>query len=438
MQQIHTARTCGGDDAPRNMAHARHHMRNAVARRFRALRRRFHRSSSSYSIRSDFPAPPAGRERRLLSRASADIYPSSGEETPIFNTPQSGMTPIPPVGGHINLLAIAGTSIAIENLDHLSAKSEKTEADSEMTVFSSDELPTGQVPPSAPDFIVTPPSGPSAPASPLKRPQRRRAATRSRLSEVTTPDGMNSPERSPLNIGSSNTSKIEEVDYYNQNHHDLYPRPLAVRHKSDSLTVPETPQPHQLPSKDCRYSSPPPIEEGRLLKYWGTTKIDMSGEIRVPARSTSVGKIPPPDGPQSSHSLTEPNLGGSAGFPVLIPNPTHVECSPDRSGDCNTDASGTNSTRPTNAPNKSQELNTNNGTLVSYHPDTWDASQGEPGDSDPFCPPQCGTRYSEVNAHETTPYLRVPGKSASGTILTMRSVDSQGIQGDQDTSITGH
>lgn len=66
-------------------------MRKRSSRFFRHLSRRFHRSSSNYSIRSDFPAPPHGTERRWLSRDSADICPSSGDESPVCNTPVHGV-----------------------------------------------------------------------------------------------------------------------------------------------------------------------------------------------------------------------------------------------------------------------------------------------------------------------------------------------------------
>lgn len=38
------------------------------------------------------------------------------------------------------------------------------------------------------------------------------------------------------------------------------------------------------------------------------------------------------------------------------------------------------------------------------HPDTWTFSQGEPGDSDPFCPPTCKSRHS----HEAAILARTP------------------------------
>ncbi|KAH6651950.1 hypothetical protein BKA67DRAFT_342598 [Truncatella angustata] len=64
--------------------HAVHEMN---IQRLHCLKTKFYRSSSNYSVRSEFPDPPPGTERRLVSRDSADIYPSSGEESPLSSAP---------------------------------------------------------------------------------------------------------------------------------------------------------------------------------------------------------------------------------------------------------------------------------------------------------------------------------------------------------------
>jgi hypothetical protein len=298
-------------------------MTSVISRRFSTLRRRFKRSSSNYSIRSDFPSPPRGRERRLLSRASADIYPSSGDETPVFNTPQSSMTPIAPSECNINLLAILGTAVITQSLDRLSTSPNRTRPSSEMTLSSSDALPpsssptrdgvileepisTAQAPPNTSNVATVPSNSPSTPISPMRRSQKRRRAARSRLSEVTTPDDMASvhpfPEPCPLSIDSMNDSRLDLEKCGEQDKHELYPRPLAVNRQTDHSSAEERLRCGQLSPVSPQPPSSCPHE---LSNNRGIMNLSMNSEIEVPDRLSSVGKIPSPNGSSASSSAHE-------------------------------------------------------------------------------------------------------------------------------------
>lgn len=153
-------------------------MRQAMSRGLRSLGRRFHRSSSGYSIRSDLPVPLEGKERRLLAREPADVYPSSGSETPLFNTPESGGTPTSSTRASVEILAVTGTMIAASELDRLSSTG---------TVRTGPASIAGTILDPQHDHV-------HSPVVPSRLEHRRRAARRSRLSEVTTPEDLPTPE----------------------------------------------------------------------------------------------------------------------------------------------------------------------------------------------------------------------------------------------------
>jgi hypothetical protein len=166
------------------------YLRHAAARRrFRYLKRRLRSSSSSYSIRSDFPIPLHGTERRLLSRGSADIYPSSGEETPVFTTPTDRTPLVTPNDIDNNV------KVAMSILDSCVRESSTEGADLGLmrntstipTTGGSDELDSASKAPADTPSL----SGIAAThTSPNDPGHRGRAAMRSRLSEVTTPEDL--------------------------------------------------------------------------------------------------------------------------------------------------------------------------------------------------------------------------------------------------------
>jgi hypothetical protein len=194
----------------------RHSVRDSVSRRFRSFGRRLQRFSSRHSVHSDFPVQRGGGERRQMAQGSGEIYASSGDESPVFNSPASDVTPSDVSDGNVSLLALAVTMIATAELDRLSSYSDRdriatgsltcpppqvssdspaSEADIAANVVNIDT--SGPV--TAPERLDIPDSGIIGlrqSASPLMRGQQRGAATRSRLSEVTTPEDYDSLEQS--------------------------------------------------------------------------------------------------------------------------------------------------------------------------------------------------------------------------------------------------
>ena len=107
-----------------------HHKSHFKVRDFRMLRflRRFYSGISPYTRRTEFPAPPDGEERRFLSRESVDICPSSGDETPICNTPDPDDPSYLqnfPTGSHLDPLAMASLIIAAGGLDQLALRARR-------------------------------------------------------------------------------------------------------------------------------------------------------------------------------------------------------------------------------------------------------------------------------------------------------------------------
>ncbi|RYP05490.1 hypothetical protein DL764_003750 [Monosporascus ibericus] len=125
---------------PRERHH--HHLNVCDVKNLRSLGRGIRRQSRSSikSTRSDFPAPPDGKERRLLSRYPVDTWPSSGDETPIYNTPEPHNVPFLqnfPTGSYIDPLVTAPTMIATGELDRLSSQARRNGSRSEAVLNGS-------------------------------------------------------------------------------------------------------------------------------------------------------------------------------------------------------------------------------------------------------------------------------------------------------------
>ncbi|KAI1442851.1 hypothetical protein F5Y02DRAFT_429460 [Annulohypoxylon stygium] len=278
------------------------HLRNVVTRGFQSLTRRLRRSGSTYSIRSEYTTRRNSKERRLLARESVDIWPSSGEESPLFNTPESNMahadTPRA-AGHHFDPLAMASMMIATAELDRLSSRAsleQKSMASGSSTGFSGNTpaSPNDETSISESTALYSPPTIPyntptssglhSGVISPLSRPAHRqghrRRGQRSHLSEVTTPDEVASPEESTEEFtgsrGSVSSSLIEtlpecpaipDCEYEGS----LFPKPLVV--DRDSREGAKTADPVIL--RDTR---------------GGHRELKREGAISAPARVSSIGK----------------------------------------------------------------------------------------------------------------------------------------------------
>ncbi|KAI5917746.1 hypothetical protein F4810DRAFT_716142 [Camillea tinctor] len=297
----------------------RQRSQRAITRRFRSFGRRFRgSSSSSYSVRSEFPAPPDRKERRFLARDSAEIWPSSDDEEPVYNTPESNASLFQPGGSHINPLAMAGMMIAAAELDRLSGtvnrdkKSKVSESSLSQTPISSGiTSPSSGTSVSGSTAAYVPPKVPfnspssmsqSGVSSPSTRPSQRagprRRAQRSRLSEVTTPEEIISPadsidnrgyfqaafypstlERLPALAGSSNESVAT-----------LYPKPLSTSRSSPSRV--ETPLEDMR--DDSKYSTPGITVSGsdhKSIKSVDDESLFQAiDSVLTPPRTSSIGK----------------------------------------------------------------------------------------------------------------------------------------------------
>ncbi|KAI1413454.1 hypothetical protein F5Y13DRAFT_161302 [Hypoxylon sp. FL1857] len=406
-----------------NQHRHRFSVRNIVTKQFQSLGRRLKRSgSSTFSVRSELPAPRTSKERRRLARDSADIWPSSGEETPMFNTPESNITnsgPLPAAGHHFDPLAMASMMIATAELDRLSSRAslEQTSRTSGSSTGFSGSSPVSHTPlytnPTSPNnetsestVLYMPPtipfntpssSGPqSSIVSPVSRPSQRRGqrrrGQRSRLSEVTTPDDIAPPGEldEECNEGrpSLSSSQIETLPECSAtlndgNEYNLYPEPLAINRNNGEGTG----MPDNGPSDDIREPSlaseptkPDPlhiIPRDKLgsLSQPPSGRLDSKREetILAPSRTSSIGKTP-----KSMYGSKDTSVDGQE-LSIM------TTCAP-----------GNGSMA---AVNKSTE----EASPESCHPNTWSESQGEPGDSDPFCPPGClETRHSSQDSQDTS------------------------------------
>ncbi|KAI0381377.1 hypothetical protein F5Y04DRAFT_288954 [Hypomontagnella monticulosa] len=368
------------------------HPRSAISRQFRWLGSRFRRSgSSTFSIKSEIPAHPNSKERRSLARDSADIWPSSGEETPLFNTPESNIANASPIhnsGHHLDPLAMASMMIATAELDRLSSRAslERKHRTSESSTGFAGGSPTSPTPfyggvaapghgvsmsdsnvldvPSTVPFGSPLSSGPgSGVASPVssRPPQRlgqRRRAQRSRLSEVTTPEDIASPAESVEDLtegrSSFSSSHVETFPEYSTilnsvSEDSLYPKPLEIRRGGQGTRSRHDSLPGDI---ENRNTAPGSNALGNLY----------------PTPPKEYGTSPP-----MSHSL-------SSSTEDVIPTRTQSRIPASRNEDPSLD---------------------------SCHPDTWSETQGEPGDSDPFCPHEClETRHSSQDSY-TGPWVIV-------------------------------
>ncbi len=201
-----------------------HPVRDAVADGFRSLGRHFrHFNSSSVTLSTPEYGYHSGRERRRRNRDSYMACSESAASSLLYNTPASGANPSPDISqGVIDPLAIAGMMIATAELDRLSSIADNRSITSraERAPASSGGSSAANVPPNSPvlqtrqssEWAIslpsessggdtgapanTPVSGASTPipavlATPhVSRSSYRRRATRSRLSEVYTPEDL--------------------------------------------------------------------------------------------------------------------------------------------------------------------------------------------------------------------------------------------------------
>ncbi|XDG05047.1 hypothetical protein ABKA04_004662 [Annulohypoxylon sp. FPYF3050] len=316
-------------------------------------------------------------------------------------------------GHHFDPLAMASMMIATAELDRLSSRAsfeQKSMASGSSTGFSGNTpvSPNAETPISESTALYSPPTIPhntptssglhSGVISPLSRPAHRqghrRRGQRSHLSEVTTPDEVASPEESTEEFtgsrGSVSSSLIETLPECPaipdcEFEGSLFPKPLAVNRNS---------------REGARTADPAILRDTR----GGHRELKREGAISAPARVSSIGKTLEPtydlketsknDGqllPITSSKLEDTAESSPTDFSNSQAPETPIEICDRREPSSHSNAADNSQVPPES--NLPQATTTSafdkDNRPESCHPDTWSESQGEPGDSDPFCPPDC-------------------------------------------------
>ncbi|KAI0389945.1 hypothetical protein F5Y17DRAFT_462261 [Xylariaceae sp. FL0594] len=296
------------------------HVPASFSRRLRSFREKLGRkpSSSSYSLRSEFPPPPDGKERRILSRNSTDIWPSSGEESPHFNTPESDVSSMRLDIPRVDPLAATGGVPAIVGLERSSFSTQNIWRRSDRTSSGSESGSS--------------PSGSTSAHTNSSTGQQQRQVQggrrrRSRLSEVTTHDEADAP--------------MEMI--------------------SEGVSVP----PSYVITIGRRQA--PASALGQASQGGGVEQHeDEASQLSAPTR--------PPTKPSKTDPTPQTSIRKGVNLMGLSSEPS----SPfDEVMGC------FNTTGYANALYKLSQGS------KPCHPNTWTAGQGEPGDSEPFCPSEC-------------------------------------------------
>ncbi|KAI0122697.1 hypothetical protein F4814DRAFT_438648 [Daldinia grandis] len=262
--------------------------------------------SSTFSIRSEFPAPLHSKERRLLARNSIDLWPPSGEESPLFNTPESNVTNAKRISQeirrHIDPLAIASVMIATAELDRLSSRSlDQVSRTSDSSTGISGNSPTSHTPfhsgaaspnnemsSSTSPVLDIPPTIPFDTPSPgsksSQRRGRQRRGRRSRLSEVTTPGDVTSPAESieEFNDALPECSSVPSKG----TGESLYPKPLIIGHSSEEEV-------NSFIDDASKYLVPLQTDSGKGLGTLQRLPGSLASDVEdvAPSRVSSTGEI---------------------------------------------------------------------------------------------------------------------------------------------------
>ncbi|KAH9905768.1 hypothetical protein F4778DRAFT_802204 [Xylariomycetidae sp. FL2044] len=446
----------------------RFHTNNSLTKRFRSIGRRLRTStSSSYSIRSDFPAPPNARERRFLTRESSEVYPSSDNETPMYNTPESDLTPfVHPHPSNGDPLAEAGMMSITAELDRLSSMgSQDQRAKVSTSSLPRTPMSSGFASPSSAVSVAgsgthvssdvrghsAPSSGPpSTHTGPVSRPPQRagqrRRGQRSHLSEVTTPEDLPPPTdfgieagRTPQPFKPSTFETLYErspdIDRSKRHGHSC-PEPLSLDRAEHEITqppmetedVPQDPPPTTSTSKivtpiPVRNSAGllQPVSPPSRMSSIGKTPESMYGPTVDATRPPAVNVVYPTLGSRpalaSSRSSPGPRRRSRSAAdhvdpaePKPVNEPGSVHESPEALDHLMQCVGGEPGTQP--------DLSTS---PTSCHPNTWSESSGEPGDSDPFCPEHClDSRPSGQNLRR----LKDCSSWSTGTVRILKPGDA--------------
>ncbi|KAF7540725.1 hypothetical protein G7054_g1150 [Neopestalotiopsis clavispora] len=358
------------------MSQIRHRNRYGIRKAFRYVKRKFSGASTNVSIRSDFPDFPRGAARRILSRDSTDIYQSSEEETQVFNTPVR--TPLEPL------------SPLKEDLEGVNDTYNDAPTIFRASVLDEDD---DMFRPSVSPSVLLNKS--TARSTPARLGPRRRTTTKSRLSEVTTPEDLatSDPFPSPYSLEVDHDSAdCAVVDSLTDEEAHLSPRWQTTGHYGSNpglLSTPSSAQ-HYRSSPillgEAHFPQRPGLELRRAIETMLEDASDTHPESNTAERTlgadTSGTEFYRSLDSQAVDTLESRDRQAGADSrpsspPLLSLGPALIQQHPARTG---TGPSSDADTSDTAAAKRE-----------SCHPDTWNSLRGEPGDSDPFCPPTCNS-----------------------------------------------
>ncbi|KAI0195193.1 hypothetical protein EV127DRAFT_181399 [Xylaria flabelliformis] len=406
------------------------HFPNTVSKRFRSLRDKLHRSRSSsmFSTRPEFPPPPDGKERRYRSRNSNDIWPSSGEESPIFNTPASNISPVPPAGHNANLLAASGLMMAAADIDRLTASAHEgnrpripgtrslelprprppSDADSSPSEGESFVADATPIVPANSSSSLLPPTGLTSPLSRSPQwPGRKNRRQPSRLSEVTTPDEINS------HMQPGDSDVIRPQVFWSISEPQNKPGGFEAGRQEESSSPPpssQSPLSDDKPNSESSLASLPEKAQSPPTLS-NRSGVALERDKSVSERSSSRGQTQ-----ESDEQIKIGEEGDAREYilnrlsPTIRPPFVTSKRGPSFEQSLKAKLERLNVVAQESAlfADVMERLNTgeNESTMAecgssSCHPDTWSEDQGEPGDSEPFCPPDC--LYSKRGGYDSEP-----------------------------------
>ncbi|KAI1430784.1 hypothetical protein GGR50DRAFT_698659 [Xylaria sp. CBS 124048] len=381
------------------------HVPDRVSKRFHMLRERLHRcrSSSLHSLRPEFPPPPDGKERRYRSRNSSDIWPSSGEGSPIFNTPESRLSPMKPT----DVLATSGLAMTAEALDRFNISANGSVARTSPTLTESVRLSTDtNSPPNESDSSAAR-IAPSVPAntpssiSPImrpsrtrlkisKRPGRSRRRRHSRLSEVSVPaqsDRLTRPAGVKASLSlpvcpSNDPLQDTTIGFEAGRHEPMMPRPLSFDLPTSQG---DEPNPRAWRGLESIATQIPPTHNGRL-SFEGARGLNTGPSESTLPRERVVeppgGKIGPYNRIDLELNTCDPTILKRRPVATITP-----PSDPDHSRYLKMRAEKTDSTlefdsvAPDKSSNEGDPVLEESASASSGHPDTSSSDLGKPRSS---------------------------------------------------------
>lgn len=327
-----------------------------------------------------------------------------------------------PAGHHADLLAATGLTIATAELDRLTGSAGSTPRTHAATsqdlsrvsaapslelaeaaaspnpelvrISGSNDNPRSESGSSVADAPTSssslfPPGGLGSPMSRSpKRLGRQSRRQHSRLSEVTTPEEIGSPAQ--LDDGSAISSQDLTQDFGKERDESLVPLPLSISRPPSS---------NHKATGDYLFA-PMPVATQLTPTLNGSSETTVRPAIILTQRTPSRGQTPEPtcedtnafDGGDTRQSMLDPVPSTKRPFiKTTRSEPSHtqsVQILLERM-DIIAQESALIADVMKRLNSAENDIAAERSGSNSCHPDTWSEDQGEPGDSEPFCPPEC-------------------------------------------------